>query len=985
MTLLAIDTDINQGLLEDLLALYNEAEHIMAGKVAKRVAKGITETGWNEDTYTSVTSLREEIEKTLNDVTKKAQSKVSVGILKAYKEGVNGAEVDTGVKQTMMRDLFISAPLQNLLLSTNKLVGDVNVQVLRNVDDKYRKIQAEATSMLLTGVETRIQASQRMLNKMADAGITNFIDKSGRSWNLASYSEMAVRTVSSHAALQGYMDKLQDLDQDLVKVSSIGATCPLCAKWQGVALSISGKTPGYLTVETARSQGLFHPNCKHTLIMYDEELDGPVQKEPKSEAQTQNITNRYDLVQQQRSNERHIRYWKRREDLAVTPQEKIKAKEETRHWQQTNLLFCEKNNLHRRYEREGVRTGKVGQTKDLFVGGHLKEYEKLFEDVLGDNPKKAFMKMNLQYFADDKGVTYEKWLKAEIHDLSQWEVDKVYIKDPAKKEYTPTTMYKKYIGDNPASDYAAISIHDKGTKEFKLEYGKWLKQQVDGIGVDYKVKPTTKEIVLSIDEADKGLTASKLFKKYYGENPTSSFKAEKGYMDKGEYSKWLTGKVKALKAGEVTKVVPFDNVVLSNQRKTVAKLKGTISSAESKLIEKEIANYKKLTDMTIETPKEATNAMKIMSSKVNEATGFDKKVLEAKYEYLKQKDLELLEKDIKQAPESTADYEMNWLKTNILDKSSVDGTVKEHVQKKYDMWSQKKAELNKEYLAKEIAAKKALEAEKKAMEAAKKKAIAKRQVVIDKLKIDMSTLSDSEKAKRLSKIDDTFVLNEVKKVDKATANLVDKRLEELKPRLTPEMIDNLLEQARVTPSIKAHTSEDSDMWISGLSSSERTAINKYTSHWYSDINDVYRKGNKEDSSLIKWGDDITKALGKASTTEDMVLRRAINPSDLSHMLGGKGKVNWVDENLSLVNSGSYSAIDDGFLSCTPYKDKGFHKNVDLRFFVPKGSKVGYVEKISAHSSEKESIVQRGAKFRVLKVEKDSHDKYVAYLELKGTK
>lgn len=375
MTLLAVDTNINQGLLEDLLAIYNEAEHIMADKVAKRVAKGITETGWNEDAYTSITSLREDIERTLNDVSKKAQSKVSIGLLKAYKNGVNGAEVDKGVKKTLMKDLFISAPLQNLLLSTNKLVSDVHVQVLRNVEDKYRKIQAEATSMLLTGVETRVQASQRMLNKMADAGITSFIDKSGRSWNLASYSEMAVRTVSSHAAIQGYIDKLQDLDQDLVKVSSIGATCPLCAKWQGVALSISGKTPGYITVDSARSQGLFHPNCKHRLIMYDEELDGEARREPNSEAAIKRVTGRYDLVQKQRSHERQIRYWKRRLDLAVTPEEKDKAMNQIRVWQKRTLQFCKDNNLTRRYEREGLRIGRVGRTNDLRVGDHLKKYE----------------------------------------------------------------------------------------------------------------------------------------------------------------------------------------------------------------------------------------------------------------------------------------------------------------------------------------------------------------------------------------------------------------------------------------------------------------------------------------------------------------------------------------------------------------------------------------------------------------------------------
>lgn len=52
-----------------------------------------------------------------------------------------------------------------------------------------------------------------------------------------------------------------------------------------------------------------------------------------------------------------------------------------------------------------------------------------------------------------------------------------------------TVLYKKYIGDAPAVDYDSVSKFTKGTKEYKNDYAKWLKQQVNGIGTTYGIKP----------------------------------------------------------------------------------------------------------------------------------------------------------------------------------------------------------------------------------------------------------------------------------------------------------------------------------------------------------------------------------------------------------------------------------------------------------------------------------------------------------------
>lgn len=366
--------DINEALLKDVLAIYSEAEDKMLKAVAKRVAKGIKTEGWNETKLKDTQALKSEIEKILNDAAKKSNSTVSSGIIEAYKKGMDNVTGEKGTHKTILDEMNIPMNLKMQVLATNGLLDNASFQVLRKANDAYQQVMAQAATGLLAGTDTRIQASQKMLNGFAAKGITSFVDKSGRNWDLSSYAEMCARTVSSHAALQGHIDRQIEVGEDLVKVSSIGTTCPICARWQGVVLSISGNSPKYHSVEEAKASGLFHPNCKHTLVMHVPELDGEGKIEP-APVGSSKASERYGLIEKQRANERHIRYWKKRKALAITPAEQAKCDSKIKYWQYTNLLHCEKNGLRRQYAREGVMVGKATEPSGALIGGHLEEYE----------------------------------------------------------------------------------------------------------------------------------------------------------------------------------------------------------------------------------------------------------------------------------------------------------------------------------------------------------------------------------------------------------------------------------------------------------------------------------------------------------------------------------------------------------------------------------------------------------------------------------
>lgn len=351
---MAVKTDLNKILLDELQALYGDAESKMLEKVARRTLRGVVTPGFSEEKLNDIQELRKEISAITGSVASLSKRKVSDGILKAYVTGVHSASKDAGLAITAMTGL-VPQHVQRMILETNALIDGTSFQILRSTQDVYRQVISEATTGLLIGVDSRVQAAQDALNKFAAKGITGFVDKAGRHWDLGSYVDMAVRTTSSRAALQGHIDRQLDIGNDLIRVSSIGATCPICEPWQGKVLSIEGKTPGYPTLSDAKAAKLFHPNCKHTITAYFGDIPGWTPREAKNDPA------KYKQIEQQRYNERNIRKWKRVESVAITPVAKSRAQAKVAQWQAKQRQLIKESGLRRKYGREGGSAYKAGR------------------------------------------------------------------------------------------------------------------------------------------------------------------------------------------------------------------------------------------------------------------------------------------------------------------------------------------------------------------------------------------------------------------------------------------------------------------------------------------------------------------------------------------------------------------------------------------------------------------------------------------------
>jgi hypothetical protein len=338
-----ISPDVAKEAIKVLYTTYRDAEELMLKKVTKRVNRGIKDEGWTERKFAEIQSLKRDVEKTLNrlnNITKKELTKM---IETAYKDGIMSAEQDF-MLEAVLEDVTIPYRMQRLILETLDKTEKAHIQILRTTTDVYRDIISEVSTGVVSGVETRREIAQEALNRFADKGITCFTDKIGRRWNMASYVEMATRTATGRAAIQGHVDRQVEMGRDLVIISDHGKECERCRPWEGKVLSLSGDDPTHDSLSKARDAGLFHANCRHTLTGYILGLTKPEPGKPDLEG--------YETTKKQRNNERQIRKWKRRVAVALSPQEKERAVKRVTAYQKEQRELLNGTNIRRKYERE---------------------------------------------------------------------------------------------------------------------------------------------------------------------------------------------------------------------------------------------------------------------------------------------------------------------------------------------------------------------------------------------------------------------------------------------------------------------------------------------------------------------------------------------------------------------------------------------------------------------------------------------------------
>lgn len=357
---------------DEVRRIFEEAETRILETIARRLKRGIDKPGWADAKLREIQAIRAEIAKELGTVYGNEDA-IRAAIERAYDSGAaDGAkELERitatmkagipGTPITITEDVALSASMTRInqpavdALVKRTLAGlnQTRMRVMTVAETTYsnavyhaERAVSSGAGQVLTGTLTRRQASQTVLDRLADRGISGFIDTKGRAWSLSTYAEMSVRTASTQAAIDGHQNRLMAGGYDLVIVLGHADSCEICEPWEDKILSLTGRTPGYPTLDDARADGLYHVNCTHSVSAYIEGMTDIPEHEYNPQA--------YEDREQQRYLERGIRMWKNRSAVALDDQAKIQADAKVQQWQVRAREHVKETGVKRDYSREQI-------------------------------------------------------------------------------------------------------------------------------------------------------------------------------------------------------------------------------------------------------------------------------------------------------------------------------------------------------------------------------------------------------------------------------------------------------------------------------------------------------------------------------------------------------------------------------------------------------------------------------------------------------
>ena len=228
-------------------------------------------------------SINSQIEQLIRQARLKGGVKQELKILQAIRKGwrTHGRN-GTPAHDAMTAEFFKlnDRKLDALVEATMHDMEAAETAVLRKANDDYRKAIFNAQVYANTGAGTYEKAVDMATKDMLSRGLNCVMYANGARHTLADYADMAIRTASKRAYLQGEGEKRQEWGIATVIMAKRGNPCPKCLPFVGKVLiddvwsggSKDGVDPEtgkrYPLMSYAISKGLYHPRCKDSHTTY---------------------------------------------------------------------------------------------------------------------------------------------------------------------------------------------------------------------------------------------------------------------------------------------------------------------------------------------------------------------------------------------------------------------------------------------------------------------------------------------------------------------------------------------------------------------------------------------------------------------------------------------------------------------------------------------------------------------------------------------
>lgn len=359
------EQDVVDRLARSVVTITQDTEQSLLTSISRSLAQGIDSPDWEQHKLSEVTRLRARWERLTASYLTEARTAIGTALLAAGEEGERLALSSlTGVLRATPTRLPGAGGVVALAQEISGMIESTRYGILRSTEDIYRGVISQTVGRVLLGSQTRRSVAQVALDHFASAGVGSFVDRAGRRWEMASYTEMAMRTGAQRAMTQAHTETLVHSGVQLVIVSDAPQECRLCRPWEGKVLSLTSDgqqtlhlpsevSDDLVTVEVAggldeaKRAGLMHPNCRHSVSAY---LPGLTRRPAREAPDPEGDAARQRL----RALERRVRAAKRREASAMSDAARVRARADVRAHQADIRQHVARTSVMRQRHREQI-------------------------------------------------------------------------------------------------------------------------------------------------------------------------------------------------------------------------------------------------------------------------------------------------------------------------------------------------------------------------------------------------------------------------------------------------------------------------------------------------------------------------------------------------------------------------------------------------------------------------------------------------------
>ena len=367
-----------------------------------------------------------------------------VKILDAIRKGFPAKKISQGVTAEFFR--LNDRKLEALIKATTNDMQQAETAVLRMANDQYRKAIFNAQVYANSGAGTYEKAVDMATKDILTRGLNCVEYANGARHTLADYADMAIRTASKRAYLQGEGEKRQEWGITTVIMAKRGNPCPKCLPFVGKVLiddvwSGGKKSDGpYPLMSKAMASGLYHPRCKDSHTTYFPGISTADDTWTEKELEAVGQTNKQEAGQQYVK--RQAEKYGRLAEYSLSPENQKQYKQKSEKWEREagkRYTVSDEIKVHRDDTPEKMIDLVDKYTEDEFV-----VLNETAEHAYAYDPDTDTIVINMKH----PQYPYQDYKEIMLHELAH-RIDQNEFGSPMSTEFSNAiTEVEKYLMKN---------------------------------------------------------------------------------------------------------------------------------------------------------------------------------------------------------------------------------------------------------------------------------------------------------------------------------------------------------------------------------------------------------------------------------------------------------------------------------------------------------------------------------------------------------